>query len=264
MDSKPSPIVPAILLGLLLAGGIIAHGYFTKPAKSEFASVSTMTDGQKVGILSVSGDGKAMARPDMVTVSASFSETANTSAEALDKVNRKMSEIINVAKANGVPDKDIQTSGLSIYPEYEYGPFGGTPKLKGQRASESVSVIVRGVDEKAEKASRLIDQVSAIENVQLGGISFDIENKTALFTQAREAAFSKAKQKAEELAKLSGVKLTKPVTITDNVVEYSPPIMNYAMAERAMAPMVADAVSTPIQSGELSVTVNLSVGWGME
>lgn len=263
MDQKNS--LPGLfLLGLLIAVGIGLHGYLTQPKGGVPVSASDLTGGQKIGILAVSGDGKALARPDMVTIQASFSEVGNTSAEALDKVNRKVSEIINVAKANGVADKDVVTSGLSIYPEYEYGFGGGTPRLKGQRATESVTITVRGVDSKAEKASRIIDQVSAVENVQLGGISFDIEDKTKLYSQAREAAFAKAKQKAEELAKLGAVKLTKPVTITDSVVEYSPPIANYAMVEKAGVGGGRDMVSTPVQTGELSVTVNLSVGWGME
>ncbi len=263
MDNKSS-VAGLFLLGILIAAGIGLHGYLTQPTSGIPVSASDLTGGQKIGILSVTGDGKALARPDMVSIQASFSETDVTSAAALDKVNRKVAEIVNIAKANGVADKDVQTSGLSIYPEYEYGFGGGTPKLKGQRATESVSITVRGVDAKAEKASRIIDQVSAIDNVQLGGISFDIEDKTKLFTEARDAAFKKAKQKAEELSKLGGVKLTKPVTITDSAVEYSPPIMNYAMAERSMIAADGTKASTPVQTGELSVTVNLSVGWGIE
>lgn len=262
MESKSS--VPGLfLLGLLIALGIGLHGYLTQPKAGSPVSATELTGGQKIGILSVTGDGKATARPDMVTIQASFSELDTTSATALDKVNRKVAEIVNIAKANGVSDKDVQTSGLYINPEYDY-MINNSPRLKGQRATESVTITVRGVDEKADKASRVIDQVSAIDNVQLGGISFDIEDKTKLFTQAREAAFAKAKQKAQELSKLGGVKLDKPVTITDNAVEYSPPIVNYAMAERGI--MAADSVkaSTPVQTGELSVTVNLSVGWGIE
>lgn len=263
MDNKSS-VAGLFLLGILVAAGIGAHGYLTQPKAGSPISASELTGGQKIGILSVTGDGKALARPDMVSMQASFSEIDATSSAALDKVNRKLSEIINIAKANGVPDKDVQTSGLSIFPEYEYGLGGGTVRLKGQRATESVTITVRGVDAKAEKASRVIDQISAIDNVQLGGISFDIEDKTKLFTQAREAAFQKARQKAEELSKLGGVKLTKPVTITDTAIEYSPPIANYAMAERSMIAMDGGKAATPVQTGELSVTVNLSVGWGIE
>jgi uncharacterized protein YggE len=58
-----------------------------------------------------------------------------------------------------------------------------------------------------DKASQLIDQVSRIDGIQINGINFDIEDRTHLFSQARTLAFEKAQQKAQELAKLAGIKI---------------------------------------------------------
>lgn len=220
------------------------------------------SNGKISNTISVSGDGKVYAKPDMAEVSLSFSELATTSREALDKVNQKIDEAIKVAKNNGIPDSDISTTGLNVYTEYDYST--SFRRITGQRATQSLSVKIKKLDEKATKAAKLIDELSAINNVQLGGISFDIEDKTKFFSQARELAFNKAKLKATELASLSGVKLSKPVSITDSTYDISPrPYYSNVAELKAMAPS-ASGDSSQVPSGEMSVSTNLSILWGIE
>jgi len=212
--------------------------------------------------ISVSGDGKVYAKPDMAEVNLSFSELAATSREALDKVSQKITEAIKITKSNDIADSDISTTGLNVYTEYDYS--NSTRRIIGQRASQSLSVKVRKIDDKATKPAKLIDELSTINNVQLGGISFDIEDKTKFYSQARELAFNKAKQKAAELAKLSDVKLSKPVSITDATYDIfpSPYYSNTAQLKVAFASQSSD--SSQIPSGEMSISVNLSILWGIE
>ena len=218
--------------------------------------------GKVSNTISVTGDGKVSSKPDMAEISLSFSELASTSRQALDKVNIKINQAMTVLRNNGISDTDITTSGLSVYTEYDY--TSNIRRITGQRASESLSVKVKKIDEKATKAAKIIDELSAIDNVQMGGISFDIEDKTKLFSQARELAFNKAKQKASELAKLSGVALAKPVSITDTVYDISPQPMyaNKAVMSLNAAAPIAD--STQIATGQMDISVNLNILWGIE
>jgi uncharacterized protein YggE len=45
--------------------------------------------------------------------------------------------------------------------------------------------------------------VSQIANVQIQNTTYDIDDKTALYQDARNLAIAKAKQKAEDIAKAS-------------------------------------------------------------
>lgn len=80
--------------------------------------------------------------------------------------------------------------------------------------------------------SKLIDQIVVIPSVQLQNISYDIEDKSVLLGQARELAFQKAQQKAEQLAKLGGLTLDKPLAINESIAQSIAP---YPMNRNVMA-----------------------------
>lgn len=250
-------------LSLLIICGtiIVSLGIFSSTGVVIKQTGGVETGGGISNTISVSGDGKVFAKPDMAEVSLSFSELAGTSREALDKVNQKIDEAIKVAKNNGITDSDISTTGLNVYTEYDYN--NSVRRIIGQRATQSLSVKIKKLDSKATRAATLIDQLSAINNVQLSGISFDIEDKAKFYSQARELAFNKAKQKAQELAKLSGVGLEKPVSITDATYDISPrPYQSNVMELKMASGNAGDSSQVP--SGEMSISSNLSVLWGIK
>jgi uncharacterized protein YggE len=247
--------VGAICLTILLSTVILSNGNFY--IKNLGASLDAK--GAVANSISVSGDGKVFATPDVLNLTISASETAGTSAEALQIVNQRINAAAEVLRNNGVDVKDIQTSNLSVYPEYDY--VNGSSVLRGQRASVSINAKIKGIDAKAEKASKIIDEVSKIEKIELGSLSFDIEDKTALFTEARKLAFDKAKQKATELSGLAGVNLLDPISISDATYDIVPPSPVYKnIAEDSRASGNATSLST----GQLEVSVSLSVLFGID
>lgn len=219
------------------------------------------SNGTVLNSISVSGDGKVSVKPDMVVINFSFSETAATSGEALQKVNEKINSALDILKTAGIEEKDITTTQLSLYTEYDWS--SSTRTVIGQVATSGIEAKVKNIDAESEKVTTIIDSLAGINKIQFNGISFDIEDKTAYFTEARDLAFTKARQKAVELSSLSGVKLLTPISITDSTYDTisSPsPLLNYAM-EKASG--VADS-STTISSGELTVSASLSIIWGIE
>jgi uncharacterized protein len=221
---------------------------------------SLVQDGRLVNTISVSGDGKVFAKPDMVTLTITASKVGNSSAEALEMANTQINKARDIILGKGVDAIDIQTSQFSIYPEYEYR--NSSSILIGQRATVGISIDIKRIDDKATKATDIIDEVASIDDIQIGSISFDIEDKTALFTQARELAYNKAKQKASELAKLSEVSLLDPVSISDTSYDITPPspMLNYAYDKATTASEGASQIST----GQLELSINLSVVFGIE
>jgi uncharacterized protein len=250
-------ILPVFIICLT----ILVSFYFVSRSNIYIKQTGGIDNNGKISnTLTVSGDGKVYVKPDMAVINISFSEIAPTSKEALTKVNDKIALAIKTAKQNNIQDNDISTTGLDIYTEYDYSTT--VRKITGQRATQALSIKIRKLEDSALKASTLIDALSGIDNIQMNGISFDIEDKSKYFAQARELAFSKAQQKATQLAQLAHVSLLKPVSITDTDYDIASPITYTNKAELNMA--FGGGRSSSIPTGEMSVSINLSVLWGIE
>ncbi len=221
------------------------------------------SNGKITNTISTSGTGKSSSSPDMLKLNFSFSELDQKSSVALDKVNTKIAKSLEILKQAGIDQKDITTANLSIYPEYDWS--NNQRKILGQRASQGIEVAIKKISSNSEKATKIIDSLSEIENIQIGNISFDIEDKTKLFTEARKLAFEKSKQKAQELANLSGVTLGKPVSVIDESYD----VNNFSISNTAqykaysLVDMVAKP-STDLPTGQIDISSNLSIQWGIE
>ncbi|MDD2483382.1 MAG: SIMPL domain-containing protein [Candidatus Shapirobacteria bacterium] len=254
-------LIPVIIISLT----VILSAIFISRTGIYIKNTGGAESGGKISnTISVSGDGKVSAKPDMVQLNIGFQEKASTSKEALAKVNSKIDSALKILKDNGISDSDITTSNLNVYTEYDYST--ASRRIIGQQASETLEVKIKKIDDKATRAVNIIDELSTIDNLQMNGIYFDIEDKTELFSKARELAFNKAQQKAQELAKLSKVKLAKPVSISDSTydvtpVSYSTNIANFKTASTARNE--ASDISS-ISSGQMDITANLSILWGIE
>jgi hypothetical protein len=89
-------------------------------------------------------------------------------------------------------------------------------------------------------------------------LSFTIEKPEDLRAQASEKAMADARARAEDLAELAGVKLGKPISVTESTA--APPT-----AFREAAPTSQGAgEATPIEAGELEVSVTVDVLFAIE
>ena len=160
-------------------------------------------------------------------------------------------------KANNVAENDIRTERFSIHPQYNYTDNGRV--LRGYSVNNTVSAKVREL----ENLSEVIDDAAEVggDIIVVNSIQFMIEDPTALQTQARSLAVKNAEAKALTLAEASGVKLGKPITITETSRAVSPPI---AHAEEAAFAQDSARSATPIEAGELTVTVNITVVYEIE
>jgi uncharacterized protein YggE len=249
-------VVITICLTILLSTLILANGNFY----IKNLGTSLEQDGKILNSITVDGEGKVYVKPDIAILSISVSETAPTSSEALQNTNKKMSSIVGSLLALGIKSEDIQTSQLNISTDYDY--LQGGKKILGQTATIALSVKVRNIGDDASKAAQAIDEVSKVPNVSIGSISFDLDDKTEAYSQARELAFNKAKQKAENLATDSSVKLLKPVSIIEKSSPDVSPLVYTNVAEAS--PTTSDSKSTSLQSGQLELIINVEVVFGID
>lgn len=205
----------------------------------------------------VTGSGSVIGEPDIATLNLGVSAEKASVEDAREAAASAMTSVIESLKANDVAEKDIQTENFSIYPQYDYTDNGRV--LRGYRVNNTVSTKVREL----ESLSDIIDDAAGAggDIVVVNSIQFMIEDSTALQTQARALAVKNAEAKAQTLAEASGVTLGKPVTITETTYGESPPI---AFAESAALADDSARSSTPVQAGELTVTVNVTIVYEIE
>jgi uncharacterized protein YggE len=201
--------------------------------------------------LSVSGEGEVKAVPDEALLSAGVVSQSRTAAEALAVNRRAMNAVFAALKAQGIPDKSIQTSDFTVSPQYDSGRNGSGPqRLVGYQVSNTVSV---SVDDLA-KLGATIDALVASGSNSLGGVSFAIRDPKPLLAQARAAAVKDALDRAETYAGAAGVTLGRAITISESENDVSMPRPMF----RAMAVMNG-APASPTAAGEESVSAGVSM-----
>jgi hypothetical protein len=211
--------------------------------------------GQQQSGITVTGEGKATAPPDVALITLGVSTLADTVAEARSRAATALDAMIKSMKANAVADKDIQTQQLNIQPEYDYRD--GKQLLKGFRVSNVVSAKVRDID----KTGKVVDDAVAAggNEVQIQGLAFSIDKPDDLQRQAREAAVKDARAKAETIAAAGGVDLGDPTMMSE--VSGVTPIYD---ARKSAAEAGGAVPETPIQPGTLDVVIDVTVTWSIK
>lgn len=201
--------------------------------------------------VTVVGRGEIKARPDTAIINLGVNTEGKTAREALTLNNQQSAAIQKKLTDLGIDTKDIQTSGISIYPTY--GTDGR--QITGYQVNNMVTVKIRGV----EKAGTLLDQVVSAGANSINGISFTVDNPRVLQDQAREAAMRDAKARADLLAKAGGATVGEVLIITENVGSAVPVPM---LAERAA--VAQDASVVPVQPGELTIAIDVQVTYALK
>src|SRR4051794_4581069 len=112
---------PRRLVGLLAAGAVISSLSLLAsgvPALTPVSAAPVDQQNTQPPTISVTGEGEVRADPDMATISVGVTAVAPTSQAAMDEVNRKLAGVVSGARALGVDNRDLQTSGLSLQPIY--------------------------------------------------------------------------------------------------------------------------------------------------
>lgn len=210
--------------------------------------------------ITVSGDGKAFAIPDIaqlnVGVQTGRQSTANA---AMTKLKASMDPVIAAVKAQGIDDKDITTQNFWLNPVYDYS--NGTQIARGFEAGQSLSIKVRDLD----KASDVLGAATAAGANQAGGVQFTVDNPEAVQAEARANAIKEAQEKAQVLAKQLGVGLGKILNFSEGYGGGYPTPMYYskdAMMGVGGARMEDQAVQLPV--GEQEVNINVSITYELD
>ena len=208
--------------------------------------------------LSVSGQGKISASPDVADINVGVVSEAQTARDALSANNQAMAALTEQLKQRGVAAKDIQTTDINLNPKYSQPPRPQpgqiqeqeyTPQIVGYTVTNSVRVTARDL----EKLGEILDAVVTAGANQMNGISFRVEQSEKLLDEARKRAVAEARRKAEQLCGEIGMVLGAPIQVSEGGGYVPPP---RPMMGRAM--MMADE-AVPVSPGEQELSVSVQI-----
>ena len=214
-----------------------------------------------VPTLTLSGHGEAFVSPDQAVVTSGVVTSAPTARDALAANTRDMASLVDLIRSFGVEDRDIQTSGFSVSPEYVYSNepnsngYQKPPKIVSYRVSNNVTVRVRDL----EDLGAILDGMVAEGANAIDGVQFSVGETGKLLDEARRKAFADAKRKADIYAASAGIELGRILTMSEGG-GYQPP-QPYMMKETMAMDAMAGAAPVPVQAGELTFSIDVNVQW---
>ena len=199
--------------------------------------------------LDVTGHGESRVPPDKATIVLGVENQAPTAAQAIQDNAAQMAKVMGALRAAGVEARDLQTSTLSVAPQYAYAQ-GAAPRLTGYQASNQVTVTA----EDLTRLGRLVDAVANAGATNVGEISFGLKSRGSAENFARLAAVKDLDDKARMLADAAGYHIRRLVNLSEGASMQAPPPRPpvFAMAR------VAGAAQTPVETGEIVVSVDVT------
>jgi len=201
-------------------------------------------------LLSVSAQAESRRVPDVATVSTGVVTRAADANAAMRANATQMDKVMAAIRAAGIAERDTQTSGINLNPDYRYED-NKAPVITGYQASNTVNIKVRDLS----KLGKVLDALVASGANQVNGPMFEIDEPEAAYDEARQAAIRKAQARAEMYAKTLGMRVRRIVSISEGG-GFRPPMPVPMMAMAGRAKMEADTAVSP---GESVLSVNLDV-----
>jgi uncharacterized protein YggE len=203
--------------------------------------------------ITVVGEGRSEAQPDVVVVSIGVEVTAASPADALDGGARALERSRAAVLAAGVMERAVQTTRVSVQPDWEHS--GRRPVLTGYVARVGVAVTL---DDPASVGRLLTAVVEAGgDAARVHSISWQLRDMSAAESAARAAAFTDARGRAEQYATLAGRTLGAVVDIDETGDGFRPRRHGRAMATYSGAA----TMDMDVDRGEVDVTATVTVTW---
>ncbi len=196
-------------------------------------------------LVTVTGEATIAVAPDAAMIRIGVSSQDKTAREASDANAKQMTAVLAAIKSNGIAERDIQTSQLSLQPQYDPNK-SGTARLTGFQASNQVTVRIRDIG----KLAAILDSAIAAGANEMSGIEFVVSEQSKLLDRARDDAIADAHRKAELYAKAAGARLGHVVAISEE---------GSAPTPRPMQALRAGAI--PIAPGEQTLRAVVTVSY---
>lgn len=206
--------------------------------------------------LDVSASGSVTRVPDLAIISAGVQTQQPTATAAIEENATRMERVRAALRKAGIADKDIQTSTLSLNPEYRYVE-NQPPQLVGYRASNTVNVKFRDL----KRSGAILDALVKEGANQISGPNLTIDRPEQAMDEARVKAIAAGRARAELYARALGMRVVKVLSVTESGAVSPRPPMPYAADVMVAASRVA---KTEIDPGTQDIEVNVSMSFELQ
>jgi hypothetical protein len=235
----------------LLAALLLGAAALPSVAAAQQSTINQTIAGTR---LDVNATGEVTRVPDVSIISAGVVSRSATATGALQDTADRMSRVLAALKRAGVEDRDIQTSNVSLNPEYRYVE-NQPPQLVGYTASNTVTIRFRDI----RNSGKILDALVGQGANQINGPSLTVDKPEAALDEARAKAIAIGRARAELYARSLGLRVVRVVSVNESGGNYPvpPPVPMYARAEMAQA-------KTSIEPGEQKLQVNLMMTFELQ
>jgi uncharacterized protein YggE len=197
----------------------------------------------------VTGEGQVSVAPDIAQIRTGVVTRGKTVQSAAEANSKLMTAILAALTESGIAPKDVQTTQLSIQPEFSQPKPGDERRLTGYSIGNHVTVKIRQID----RLGHVLDRMIAAGATEVWNLEFLLSNPSEALLQVRAAAIADARRKAETYARAAGVTLGRVFSIEEE--------SNPSMAVRSRALAHPTAAQAPIAPGENTLTATVTVGF---
>lgn len=233
------------LIGLAVAG-LIGMGVMALPAEAGSTSGGTIT---------VTGSGSMTLKRDQATTNLSVTALADKAVDAMSQATVTYNAVRKAILDLGLKPDNLTTTGVSLYPEWDYSPTadGGKPVLRGYRVYLSVQVTST-----VQNSAKVLDVAMSIggDAVSIGGISFDVADPEAVTDNTRVRAVLHAKAKAKDYAEALGQHVGRALKIVETGAAVPVPIYR-SMVKAESADVIDVDPGTQKVTSSVSITFEL-------
>ncbi len=204
--------------------------------------------------LDVVATGEVTRVPDIARINAGVVTQAQTAQEAIRQNGARMTSVRAALERAGIAARDIQTSTVSLQPDYRYAE-NQPPQLVGYRASNEVTVRFRDIAE----TGRILDALVAEGANQINGPMLSVDRPEAALDEARTAAIATARARADLYARTLGMRVVRVLSVSEPGAIQMPPVPMMRMEAAAR-----DAGGMQIEPGEQTLSVTLTVSFELQ
>lgn len=260
MKQKGIRILGILIASLMLAGlGSLAltpsrnqvlAEESTQSAKSIPKKSTPPKKAKKPRTISVTATGAASVEPDVIEVQLQVQTADPDFITATSQCNTIVEDLISSLKSDGVKREDLVFMSLQVYTDTDY-PASPETILK-YRVNQTISVLIHDT----ENVFEIIDKIQN-GNVTANGYYPHRTNIEDAYASAAKNAMQLAKIQAEELAKISGVKLD-PVPVQIKSEEVSDQFATYSISI-PVVPSQGGKIADSAFFGSMTIRVQLNV-----
>lgn len=223
----------------------------TAAAAQQTATINQTIAGSR---LDVTATGEVTRVPDIAVISAGVVTRSATASSALQRAADRMDRVRTALKAAGIADRDIQTSNISLNPDYVYAN-NQPPRINGYTASNQLTVRFRDIG----NAGKILDALVAEGANQINGPNLTIDKPETALDEARAKAVAIGRARADLYARSLGMRVVRVVSMSESGGSYPvpPPMPMMMRAEAASA-------DTKIDPGEQKLQVTLAMTFELQ